>query len=254
MAQSIQTELIYQKLNGGPNLIANFSKTNYRSAKIVIQASSNLSHQLSEMYVIHDGNTAFTSTSNLVNTSSVFTTFTANTDANLVYVYATSSEPNTDLAIFVTNYKNPVEPAEETLYLDSVTQVASLMGAFYPDANTNYADALTSSLNKEKELTELNIRFNKGLEYMQTAEFLAKPTSQQAHYINSLANSINSLSQTLDDAVTSDIENYRQFSRNVDSMALVTDLNSKYANPHSKAILDKVLKRETKVIFAANKP
>lgn len=254
MSQKTETELIYKGLNGGPNLIANFSKTAFRSVKIMVNASSNLNQQMSEVYVIHDGNTAYMNTSNLIDSLGVFTTFTSNTDNNTVYVYATSSEPNTDLGIYVTSYSIEEPAADEKLYLESVVSTAATMATLYPNSNVDFASALTSSLDKEKQLAELNVRIDRSVAYMQTAEFLAKSAAEQATYMNDLANSINNISEDLNSAVDSDIRAFKQYTQEIESMVTVASLNNQYQDPTAKKILDKVLKRDVKTAFATNKP
>lgn len=254
MAQKTQTDLIYKGLNGGPNLIANFSKTVYKSAKIVVQASANLHQQLSEIYLIHDGNNVFMNTSNMIDSLGVFTTFEANTDNSSVYVYATSSESNTDLGIFITSYMIPEPSNDEKIYLESVISTATTMTALYPNSNVDYAATLTSSLDKEKQLTELNVRIDRSIAYMQTTEFLTKTAAEQAAYMNDLANSINSISEDLNSAVDNDIKAFKQYTTDIESMTTVASLNSQYQDPVGKKILDKVLKRPVRSVFARNKP
>lgn len=254
MAQKTETELLYKGLNGGPNLIANFSKTTFRSAKIMVNASSNVNQQMSEIYVIHDGNTAYMNTSNLIDSLGVFTTFEANTDNSTVYVYATSSQPNTDLGIYVTSYSIEEPANDEKLHLDSVVSTAALMSTLYPDSNVDFASQLTSCLDKEKQLAELNVRIDRSIAYMQTAEFLARPAAEQASYMNDLASSINNISDDLNSAVDSDIRAFKQYTQDIDSMVTVASLNNQYQNPAGKKILDKVLKRDVKTAFSTIKP
>jgi len=254
MAQKSETELLYKGLNGGPNLIANFSKTAFRSAKITVQASANLHQQMTEIYVIHDGNTAYINTSNMIDSLGVFTTFEANTDNASVYIYATSSESNANLSIFITSYADSIPSVESKMHLESIVATATSMDAFYPNSNVDYASALTSSLDKERQLTELNVRINKSIEYMETAEFLAKSSAQKAEYINDLANNINNISDDLNTAVDNDIKAFNQYTTDIESMAVAATLNGQYQNPVGRKVLNKVLKRDAKTLFQQNEP
>lgn len=249
---SAQSDIFYFALNGGPNTVAQFSKTDYRSAKITVQASSNAEHQLSEVYLMHDNDLVYIREVNFIYTIDPFVDFTATIDSNNVYLKANTTLPNTDLVIYATLFDNPVTASNKNIDLEKIVAMAAGMASLYPDDKTNYANALTSSLDKEREITELNVRVNTAIAYMQTAEFLGLTSTQQADYINNLANNINNISDSLDQAVASDVETFNELNRKIDSMTLVANMDANYKNPSAKPILDKVLTQEAKTVFSAN--
>ena len=137
-----QSDLFYFGLNGGPNAIAQFSKTTYRGAKITVQASSNVEHQLSEMYLLHDNNLAYIRQLDFIYTTDPFVVFTATIDSNNVYLRATSGLPNTDIVIFATLFDNPVTASDKGVNFDSIVSNATAISSLYPDDKTDYAAAM----------------------------------------------------------------------------------------------------------------
>lgn len=249
-----QSELFYFGLNAGPNTIAEFSKTLYRSARITIQASSGQEHQLSEVYLMHDNTLAYIRELNFIYTSDPFVDYTATIDANTVYLRANSTLPNTDFVIFADLFDNPVTAATQELDLEAVIETASAMESMYPDAKDTYAEALTSSLNKQDDVYLLQRKIDDSIAYMQSAEFDTKDDVFKASYINNLANSINTISESLSQSVDSDVRNYFDMSRQIESMTAVSSFQSAFSGGSaSRQILDKVLKEESKSVFATKK-
>lgn len=246
-----QVELFYFGLNGGPNTVYEFVKTQYRSAKITIQASSNAEHQLSDVYLMHDNELAYIRQFNYIYTSDPFVEYTATIDSNNVYLKANTLLSNTDLVIYGTLFDNPVTAADQNIDLESVIDVATSVSSMYPDDNTDYTSAMTSSLNKQNDVYVLHRKINDSLAYMEGAEFAAQTPEFKEKYINDLANSINNISETLDSAVNSDIQNYYDVTKKIESMTAVSGLSVGYSDPKTKSLLDKVLKPETVSIFAS---
>lgn len=249
------TELFYFGLNDGPNTIAQFSKTTYRSARVTIQASSGQEHQLSEVYLMHDNTLAYIRELNFIYTSDPFVDFTATIDANNVYLKANTTLPNTDIVIFADLFDNPVTSATQEIDLTSIISTTEAMSAMYPDSDEDYAESLTSSLNKEDEVYQLQRKIEDSIGYMKTSEFLAESDGYKENYLNELANSINNMSSSLSAAVDSDVQNYFNMSRKIESMTSLSGIQTAFSRggAASKKILGRVLNEETKSAFAAKK-
>lgn len=244
-----QSDLFYFGLNNGPNAVAQFSKMDYRSAKITIQASSNAEHQLSEVYMIHDSKEAYIRQFNFIYTKDPFITYTATIDANNVYLKANSALPNTDLVIFATLFDNPVTAADKSIDLPAIMSAAMSIASLSPTDNTDYAAAMTSSLDKREDVELLNRTINDSLEYMQTAEFLALPDSQQNEYLENLANNINNTANTLNQTVQSDLQAYYDVSKKIESTTALASMTVGVTNKNVSNLMSKVLNSTGKSIF-----
>lgn len=246
-----QIEGTYLTLNGGPNAVFEIAKTQHRSAKIVIQASSNAEHQLSEVYVMHDNKKAYIRQLDIIYTTDPFVTYTANINSNTMFLKATSTLANTDLILQADLFVASVAAADKTVDLEGIIDAATSISSLYPNDSTNYADAMTGSLSKQNDVYVLNRKINDSLEYMQTAEFNSQSASFKQKYMDDLANSINTISNTLDTSVDSDLRNYYEATKKIESMTAVSGLSAGYSDPNAKRILDRVLKPEAASIFAA---
>jgi len=248
-----QEEFLYSNLNDGPNVILEFAMTQYRSAKVTIQASSNAEHQLSEVYVMHDNKKVYIRQLDVIYTIDPFVNYSANTNSNIVYLRATTNLTNTGLVVQATLFDNPNSSEDKTIDLENIIGVATSMSSLYPDDQTDYATAMSSSLNKQNEVYILQRKIEDSMEYMQSAEFNAQTVEFKEKYINDLANSINTLSSDLDSTVDSDISAYYDATRKIESMTAVSGLSAGYNDPRTKSLLDRVLKPEAASIFASNK-
>lgn len=246
-----QVEEFYFKLNNGPNTILEIVKTQYRSAKITIQASSNTEHQLSDVYLMHDNKLGYIRQIDYIYTIDPFVTFTASVDANNLYLNANSSLVNTDLVIYGSLFDNPTTAADQTIDLESIVDTAATMASLYPNDGTDYAASMTSSLDKQNDIYVMYRKIEDGMAYMQSTEFSGQSAEFRAKYIQDLANSINNISATLDAAVDSDLQNYYDATKKIESMTAVSGLSSGYSDPNTKKLLDRVLKPEAVSIFAA---
>lgn len=246
-----QVDNFYFKLNNGPNTILEIVKTQYRSAKVTIQASSNNEHQLSDVYIMHDSTTGYIRQIDFIYTSDPFVTYTANVDASNMYLLANSALPNTDLVISGQLFDNPVTAADQNIDLENIIEAAASIGALYPDDDTDYATAMTSSLDKHNDVYVMHRKINDGMNYMQTAEFNSQTAAFKAKYMNDLANSINNISGTLSTAVDSDVKAFYDVAKKIESMTAVSGIGVGYADPNARKILDKVLKPEAVTVFAA---
>lgn len=246
-----QIEEFYFALNGGPNTVFDIKKTQYRSARITIQASSNVEHQLSEVYVMHDNNLAYIRQLNFIYTSDPFVEYTATIDANNLYLRANTTLPNTDLVIYGDLFDNPTTAEDQSIDLERIVDISTTMSSLYPNENSDYAASMTSSLEKQNEVYVLYRKIEDGMEYMQTAEFTSASADFKSKYMNDLANSINSISNTLDSAVNTDVQNYYDATKKIESMTAVSGLSSGYSDPNTKRLLSRVLKPEAASIFAA---
>lgn len=247
-----QAELFYFGLTGTCN-VAQFKKTEYRSARVTIQASSGAEHQLSEVYVIHDNDNAYLRQLDFIYTIDPYVSYTAQIDSNNVYIQANTSLSNTDLVIYADLFDNPVSSSDKNIDLEKIIESTTSIASLLPDDKTDYVSMVTSSLNKGQELGDINKQINDALVYMQSASFLAQSASFQAGYINSLADSINSKSNTLNNTVQSDVQSFYDISKKIESVSTLTNLNLGYTNDNTKGLLDKILNANNKSLFGGNK-
>jgi hypothetical protein len=245
----VQADLFYFGLNNGPNVIAQFSKSEYRSAKITIQASSNVEHQLSDVYLIHDNKLVYTRVTDLIYTIDPFVDFTANIDSNNVYLSANTTLANTDLVIYATLFDNPVTSADKTIDLEKILESTTSMASLMPDDKTDYAAKLTSSLGKQDEIYLLKRKINESFAYMQTSDFTSQTSAFKQAYITDLTNSINNTSNTLNNSVQSDVQTFYDVSKKIESMSTLTNINLGYSNVNTKGLLDKILSSNGKSLF-----
>lgn len=247
-----QAELFYFGLTGTSN-VAQFKKTEYRSARVTIQASSGAEHQLSEVYVIHDNDNAYLRQLDFIYTIDPYVSYTAQIDSNNVYIQANTALSNTDLVIYADLFDNPVSSSDKNIDLEKIIESTTSIAALLPDDKTDYASMVTSSLNKGQELGDINKQINDALIYMQSASFLGESAAFQADYINSLANSINSKSNTLNETVQSDVQSFYDISKKIESVSTLTNLNLGYTNDNTKGLLDRILNANNKSLFGGNK-
>jgi hypothetical protein len=245
----VQSDLFYFSLNGGPNTIAQFSKTSYRSARITIQASSNNEHSLSEIYVLHDNENVYIRELDFIYTIDPFVDYTATIDTNNVYIMANTTLPNTDLVIFANLFDNPVTSADDSIDLEKIIETSSTISSLLPEDKTDYAAQLTSSLNKESDVMNFNRKINDSLEYMTSSAFTALSNTAQATFISSLADFINNTSNTLSESVQSDVQAFYDTSKKIESMSTLTNINLGYSNDNTKGLLQKILNANGKSLF-----
>ena len=243
-----QADLFYFKLNNGPNVIAQFTKTAYRSARVTVQASSNTEHQLTEVYLMHDNTLAYIRELDLIYTTDSFVTYTASIDSNNVYLSANSSLPNTDLVIFGTLFDNPITAGDKSVDLTKIMQISTSMASLYPDDNIDHSMAMTASLDKRDDIYILNKQISLAIDYMQTPSFIGLSDAEKNAYINGLTDKINTSSNTLSETVKSDIQNYYDATKQLESMTTLTNLDSGF-NSSGSALADKVLNSTGKSLF-----
>jgi hypothetical protein len=248
-----QEEFLYTSLNNGPNVILEFAMTQYRSAKVTIQASSNTEHQLSEVYIMHDNKKVYIRQLDVIYTIDPFVNYSANTNSNIVYLRATTNLTNTDLVVQATLFDNPNSSEDKTIDLETIIDAATSISSMFPNDTTDYAAEMSKSLSKQNEVYVLQRKIDDSMTYMQSAEFNAQTVEFKEKYINDLANSINTLSSDLDSTVDSDISAYYDATRKIESMTAVSGLSAGYNDPRTKSLLDRVLKPEAASIFASNK-
>lgn len=244
-----QTDLFYFGLNNGPNAIAQFSKNDYRSARITLQASSNVEHQLSEVYLIHDNTTAYIRQIDFIYTTDPFIDYTATIDGNNVNLFANSSLANTDIVIFANLFDNPITADDKAVNFDSIVSSAMAVSNMYPSDNTDYAAAMTSSLDKTEDIYLIQMRIDSAIAHMKTAEFNARSTADKNDYINALANAINNTASTLSSSVQADVQAFYDVSKKIEAASALTNINVGVSNPNVKVLMDKVLNANGKSLF-----
>lgn len=244
----MQSDTFYFKLNGGPNTIAQFSKTQYRSARITVQASSNAEHQLSEIYLMHDNKLAYIREVDLIYTTDSFVDYTATIDGNNVYLKANTTLPNTDLVIFGTLFDNPVTSSDQSIDLTKIVEISTAMTSLYPNDNVDFASTMTASLDKQQEVEDIYLHINNSIEYMQTPAFAALSAAAKNAYIDNLTDRINSTSNTLSEVVKKDTENYYDATKKLDSMTVLSGLSAGFSSS-SANLASKILKPEVSSKF-----
>lgn len=223
--------------------IMSWNVADYRSAKLYIQGSANAEHQMSELSVIQDNTFLYIRETNQSYTQDPFITFSGTiANNNAVSIMANTSLPNTDFVIYgimmeVANRS----AADSTISQDKILDAAAAMKGLYPDDTTDYVALQTGSLDKEHLVANMDREIRDGLEIMNRPEFAALSTAEQQAFIENLADVINTRSADLQAAIDADIAAIQEVDQKIEAAGLVGGIQSSYADPDAKKLLDKTL-------------
>lgn len=233
--------------------VMEWAVTDYRSAKLCIQGSSNSEHQMTELAVIHDNIYVYLRESNQSFTQDTFIQYYAKVDeANgNVIILANSTLPNTDFTIFgimleVINRSS----ADDTISQDKILDAATSMRGLYPEDSTDYVKAQTGSLYREDLIATMDREISDGLYTLNTPAFAALTLSEQEAYLNNLANVINTRSADLQTAIDADVNAIADVNNKIEAAGLVGGIQTAYKDPHAKALLDLTLNNTIKAAIS----
>jgi len=220
-----------------PYVVASFTPQKIRSAKFFIQATSNVDHQTTEVFVVHDNLRVYTREVDVIYSHDPFITFTSQFTTNNVTVLATSTKPNTDIVIY--SIRLPVitkANSNHTIDQGSIIDNARVLKGFFPEDNVDYISAQTGSLKKANTVAELNTQINDAIIKLNSSEFNSLSVEDKKQYINSIASSINTRSVSLQTSIDSDLSAYSDLEKVINAADVVSTLVINYASIDTKSL------------------
>lgn len=244
--EETQANYIYHfKLNGGPNTIMQFSANNYRSGKFLIQATSQnldsdiVSHQISDVIMIHDGVSVNIAELNRVNTRSPFIVYTADVNNYNVRLRATSTEPNVDFVMIGNKLEIINDSAvNEVISFESIIQNSKAYQSFYPEDANNYIKLQSGSLYKGDLVAQMGTLLEDMENKLRGVEFESLSDAQKADLINHVANTINNQSLELQTAIDEDIAQFESINRQVEVASVISGVQDAYNDPYAKELIE----------------
>ena len=229
------------------NNIVEFSTSDYRSGKLMIQGSSNNEHQTTEIFVIHDNVNLFLREVFLTYTQDPFITFTGHIVDNAVRILANTALPNTDIVVYGTMLEVVNKSsANSTISQDKILDAAKSMKGLYPDDNTDYVKAQTGSLYKSDLVEVLDRDIKDGIAIMSDPTFADRPIAEQQAFLDQLTATITERTAALQGAIDSDLNAIAEVNNKIEAGGLVTGIIDSYKDPQAKALLDLTLNSEIK--------
>lgn len=239
------------------NTIIEFSKEDYRSAKFTIQASSQnlvsnaVYHQVSDIFLIHDGASLNVAETNKLTTNGNFITYFGDIYNGNVRIRANSYQPNVDFVMFSQVFEVATKAElNQSISFDSIIQNAQAYQALFPDDTTNYIELQAGSLFKQDLVNQISTTIEELELKMIGRDFEALSNSQKAAVINGIANTINTQSDALQASIDSDTQNFEDVNRQLEVASLVANIQNTYADPNAKVLID--LTSNTNFITALN--
>lgn len=227
--------------------VISFSAKTFRSAKYFIQGTSNNEHQSSEIFVIHDNIRVYTREVDQIYTTDPFITFTSQFTDNTVKILANTALPNTDLVIYGIKLEVATKASsKDTITQEKILESAKSMAGFYPSDTTDYIELQASSLLKPNSMYLLQDSVENLVERMTHYTFESLSTADKEKYIRDYANSINTLTTTMQNSIDSDIAAHEDITKKIESASVVYGISSSYSDPKAKRLLDLTLKDDVK--------
>lgn len=226
-------------------VIAHFNPQKIRSAKFFVQATSNIDHQSSEIFVVHDNQRVYTREVDVIYTHDPFVTFTSEFTASNVTILATSTKVNTDMVIH--SIRLPVitkANSDHTFDQGKIIDNARAMVGFFPEDNVDYIATQSGSLTRSNTVSELNTQINEALVKLQSSEFTSLSTENKKTYINNIASAINTKSVSLQQSIDSDLTAYSELENIINAADVVSTLVVNYASVDTKRLFDATIKAD----------
>jgi len=220
-------------------VIAHFNPQKIRSAKFFVQATSNVDHQSSEVFVVHDNQRVYTREVDVIYTHDPFITFTSQFAADNVTIMATSTKVNTDMVIY--SIRLPVitkANSDHTFDQSKLIENARALSGFFPEDKVDYVAAQAGSLQNGGSVSQLNTEINEALVKLQSSQFTSLSTEGKKEYINSIATAINTKSVSLQQSIDKDLSAYADVEKLVNAADVVSTLVVNYASTDTKRLYD----------------
>lgn len=220
--------------SGVNTAIISFSSKRYRSGKYLIQSSCNAEHQLTEVYVTHDNTNVFSREVDLIMTQDPFINFTSQLVNNTVSILANTTLDNTDMVIQgtrlqISTHANSFTEISQKKILDH----SAIMRAYFPDSNTDYVQIQSGSLFSGNVVAELSQIVSDMVPRLLHQNFTTLSSGDKSTYISNLANTINTKSQALQQAIDSDITQFTSISKQIEAIGIVSAVKDNYSKANS---------------------
>lgn len=237
-----ETAFFYDVPGNTNTTIVSFSVNKVRSAKYFVQGSVGLDHQTSEVYIIHDSNTAFTRELGLIYTRNPFIKFTSKIESNTLSLIANSSIANVDIVVYGIKLQIATKASSlEAISQEKILESARGLSGFYPEDTTDYVKLQAGSLYDSSSISTLDDNIQKILLNLTNSSFENLSVSQKQNYINEYANTINSVTASMQQSIDSDVAVQKEVSRKLESASLLYSVSNNYTDPNAKSLLDLTL-------------
>jgi hypothetical protein len=240
--------LTLNDFSGGPTLIFTFNARKFRSAKYLIQASSDLTdrgHQATEIYILHDNHQAFTREVTSIYTQEPFVTFTTRLLNNNVEVFATSNVSNTNFVISGTRLQiAKASKSYAELSQQKVIELHELM-AVYLDDGVDYVALCSASLLKPPLVANLARDFRDMLVTVSNGGFLTQSTAAKQAGLLQWAATLRSRRQEIQAQMDTDWNNFVETRRKAEAFDIAYNLTVAYTDESGNAIPSATLNSAT---------
>jgi hypothetical protein len=233
----------YIHVNGVPegNLIQIFSfdAKKFRSAKYTIQASAantDRGHQVSELYILHDNELAYTREVFSIYTQDPFVSFTTQFLNSNVRVLANVSADNIDFVIHGTKLRvartsqNYEQMSQQEIIVSHETLQA------YLDDGVDYVRLQSGSLLRADVVANLAREFNDMLLILASPAFLAQSTGEKQTEILAWADDIIFRRNEIQTAIDTDYDNFISVRKLVEALEISKNLTVSYTSESANTI------------------
>ena len=225
--------------SGGPTIIFSFNAKKFRSAKYLVQATAiaaDRGHQASDLYILHDGHHAFTREVAAIYTQDPFISYTTRLLNNRVEVLATSNVANVDFVIHGTRLR--IARASESyaeMSQQKIIENHELLSV-YLDDGVDYVEKQSASLlksglvaNLAREIRDLFITLN-------NSSWLAQSTPSKQAGLLSLAASIDTRRNMIQEAIDLDYDNFVETRKLAEALDIAYNLTVAYTDDSGNSI------------------
>lgn len=240
--------LTLNDFSGGPTLIFSFNARKFRSAKYLIQASSDQTdrgHQATEIYILHDNYHAYTREVTSIYTQEPFVTYTTRLLNNNVEVYATSNVSNTNFVISGTRLQiAKASKSYAAMSQQAIIKLHELMSV-YLDDGVDYVQLCSESLLKPYLVANLGREFQDMLDTISSGYFLSQSTSTKQAGLLQWASIIQQRHTDIQTQMDTDWNNFVSIRRKTESFDIAFNLTVAHTDESGNAIPKATLNNAT---------
>jgi len=245
---SVDDSLTLNGFSGGPTLIFSFNARKFRSAKYLIQASSDQTdrgHQATEIYILHDNHHAYTREVTSIYTQEPFVTFTTRLLNGNVEVFATSNVSNTNFVVSGTRLQ--IAKASKTYAEMSQQKIIELheLMSVYLDDGVDYVALMSASLLKPYLIANLGRELRDMITQVSSSGFLAQSNATKQAALLQWATTLRQRREDIQTAMDTDWNNFDETRRKTEALDIAFKLTIAYTDESGNAIPSATLNNAT---------
>jgi hypothetical protein len=225
--------------SGGPTVIFTFDSRKFRSAKYMIQASSDITdrgHQATELYILHDNHQAFTTVVTSIYTQEPFVTYTSRLANNTIEVLANTTVDNTNFVVSGTRLriaKNSQTYPE--ISQQSIIQLHETISVFLDDG-IDYVSLMSGSVLKPYLVANLAREFRDYLANFADPVFVSQSDAAKQSALLAAATIMRTRRQEIQDSIDLDWTNFVETRKLSEALDIAYNLTVSYTDASGNSI------------------